>query len=89
MPGPVLLSTIFRMLFLIRKLWTEELAEEKDVKIHSDIFYLDSYNYFGTERVGGSFSYLKHKYQGAIKSKLRLPAENHTVNENNDNNSCK
>lgn len=84
LPGSVLLSTLFRMLFLIRELWNEELPEEKYFKIDSNIFYLDNYNYFGTERVGGTFSYLKHKYRELLKFKLKRP-ENQSLDENNDN----
>ncbi|XP_060863040.1 E3 ubiquitin-protein ligase RNF123-like [Metopolophium dirhodum] len=73
LPGPVLLSTFFRMSFLLRELWTEELTAGENLRIHPNIFYLENYNFFGIERIGGTFSYLKNTYNENIKSKLGPP----------------
>jgi len=75
-----LLSTFFRLLFLIRELWNEELVDLKDLRIHPNIFYLENYNFFGIERIGGTFSYLKNRYSDVIKSKLGPPFDS----QNND-----
>lgn len=85
----MLLSTFFRMSFVIRDIWHEELNEEKDFKVNQDIFYLENYNYFGTERVGGTFSYLRKKYKPNIKSKLGHPSNTTNDDQNNENTSCK
>eukprot|EP00102_Acyrthosiphon_pisum_P014112 XP_008183980.1 PREDICTED: E3 ubiquitin-protein ligase RNF123-like isoform X1 [Acyrthosiphon pisum] len=76
LPGPVLLSTFFRMSFLLRELWTEELIAGEHLRIHPNIFYLENYNFFGIERIGGTFSYLKNTYNQNIKSKLGPPFDN-------------
>ncbi|XP_050053150.1 E3 ubiquitin-protein ligase RNF123-like isoform X2 [Aphis gossypii] len=52
LPGPVLLSTFFRLSFLLRELLSEELVDVNDLKIHPNIFYLENYNFFGIERIG-------------------------------------
>ncbi|VVC25271.1 Concanavalin A-like lectin/glucanase domain,SPRY domain,Zinc finger, RING-type,B30.2/SPRY domain [Cinara cedri] len=85
LPSPVLLSTFFRMSFLIRELWNEELKDEKEVKVHSNIFYLENYNYFGIDRIGGTFSYLRSKYQKIIKPKLNTPSDNRSSSVDADN----
>jgi len=61
------------MSFLLRELWTEELTAEENLRIHPNIFYLENYNFFGIERIGGTFSYLKNTYHENIKSKLGPP----------------
>lgn len=81
LPGPVLLSTLFRLSHLLREFWNEELTKDDQTKISPNIFYLENYNFFGIERVGGLFSYLKPKYQEAIKSKLGTPPENISLNQ--------
>lgn len=93
LPGPVLLSTFFRLSCLLRDLWKEEFTEENDAKIQPNIFYSENFNYFGMERIGGTFSYLKTVYHKIIKSKLALPTdslptENQTIDQS-DNESCK
>lgn len=83
LPGPVLLSTFFRLSFLMRDLWKEELGEEKTVRVHPNVFYIDNYNYFGLERFGGTFLYLKSRYQEDVKLKLGFSYDysNHDSNE--------
>ncbi|XP_050423164.1 E3 ubiquitin-protein ligase RNF123-like [Adelges cooleyi] len=71
LPGPVLLSTFFRLAFVLQRLWKQELMEYKLVQIYPNIFYVDSFNYYGIERIGGTFSYLKNKYKNEIDLKLR------------------
>lgn len=88
LPNPVLLSTFFRLSFLVREFYKEELIEEKEIKIHTNVFYLDDYNCSGIERIGGLFSYLRSKYQEIIKSKLGSGYDNDTDGQN-DNTSCK
>jgi len=61
------------MSFLLRELWTEELIAGDNLRIHPNIFYLENYNFFGIERIGGTFSYLKNTYKENIKSKLGPP----------------
>lgn len=61
------------MSFLLRELWTEELTAGENLRIHPNIFYLENYNFFGIERIGGTFSYLKNTYNENIKSKLGPP----------------
>lgn len=85
----MLLSTFFRMSFVMRDIWYEETNEDKGFKVHQDIFYLENYNYFGTERVGGTFSYLRRKYKPNMKSKLRLQSNTINNDQNNENTSCK
>jgi hypothetical protein len=81
LPGPVILSTLFRLSHLIRELWNEELTKDDQTTINPNIFYLESYNFFGIERVGGLFSYLKPKYQEVIKSKLGNPLNNQSLHQ--------
>jgi len=88
LPNPVLLSTFFRLSFLVREFYKEELEEQKEVKIHANVFYLDDYNCSGIERVGGLFSYLKSKYREIIKSKLTSGYHDES-DDQNDNTSCK
>lgn len=88
LPSPVLLSTFFRLSFLIRELYEKELKNVKEIKIQPNIFYLDDYNYFGIERIGGLFPYLKLKYQELIKSKIG-PNFPNLLDDQNDNESCK
>lgn len=88
LPGPVLLSTFFRLSYLLRELYKEEISKDKDVKIQPNIFYLESCNYFGIERIGGSFSHLKSKYHKIIKPKFDPPIDSQT-HEQNDSDSCK
>lgn len=73
LPGPVLLSTFFRLSFLLRELLSEELVDINNLKVHPNIFYLENYNFFGIERIGGTFSYLKNMYKEIIKLKLGPP----------------
>ncbi|XP_026823070.1 E3 ubiquitin-protein ligase RNF123-like [Rhopalosiphum maidis] len=82
-PGPVLLSTFFRLSFLLRELLREELVNVNDLRIHPNIFYLKNYNFFGIERIGGTFSYLKNKYNEIIKSKLGPPFDSRNDDDNN------
>lgn len=82
LPSPVLLSSFFRLSFLLRELWNEELKEENDVLIHPNIFYLENYNYFGVERVGGLFTHLKMEYRKIINSKIGRPVENPSTDKN-------
>lgn len=84
-----MLSTFFRLSFLVREFYKEELKEEKEVKIHSNIFYLNDYNCLGIERIGGLFQYLRSKYQEVIKSKLESSFYNNQPDDENDNISCK
>lgn len=98
LPSPVLLSTLFRMLYVVRDLWNEELKEDNIARVHQNIFYLENFNYFGIDRIGGTFSYLRSKYIDNINSKLGghdFKSENNsnrhvdtTENQYNDN-SCK
>lgn len=87
LPGPVLLSTFFRLVCVLRELCKEEVTED-NVKIQPNIFYLENYNYFGTERIGGSFSHLKSKYHKIIETKLD-PLIDNQIHEQNDSDSCK
>ncbi|XP_025196504.1 E3 ubiquitin-protein ligase RNF123-like [Melanaphis sacchari] len=82
LPGPVLLSTFFRLSFLLRELLSEELVDFNNLRIHPNIFYLENYNFFGIERIGGTFSYLKNRYNELIKQKLGPPFDS----RNDDNN---
>lgn len=68
-----MLSTFFRLSSALRELWNEELIDTKDVRVHPNIFYLENYNFFGIERIGGTFSYLKNKYSQIVKLKLGPP----------------
>ncbi|XP_050527648.1 E3 ubiquitin-protein ligase RNF123-like isoform X2 [Daktulosphaira vitifoliae] len=70
LPGPVILSTIFRLAMVIQLIWRKELMEYKLVKIYPNIFYFDHLNFIGTERIGGTFPYLKTKYKTEINTKL-------------------
>lgn len=88
LPSPVLLSLFFRLSFLLRELWNEEQKEEKDVKIHPNIFYIENYNYFGVERIGGLYTHLKTEYRKTINSKLGRPVENSSADKN-ENSPCK
>lgn len=85
LPSPVLLSTFFRMSFLVRDIWNAELAAEKQPRVQSNIFYLDNYNYFGIDRVGGTFSHLKSKYRDVIKPEPGLNSPDNHSDENSDN----
>jgi len=80
-----LLSTFFRLSFLLRELLREELVNVNDLRIHPNIFYLKNYNFFGIERIGGTFSYLKNKYNEIIKSKLGPPFDSRNDDDNNSN----
>lgn len=83
-----MLSTCLRLSFLVRELYKEELAEEEEVKIQPNIFYLEDYNFLGIERVGGLFHYLKTKYKQSLN--LKLPSHlNYQSDEHTDGTSCK
>lgn len=68
----------------MRDLWNEELSEKRDAKILSDIFYMENYNYFGSERIGGAFIYLKSKYKEDVKLKLG-PTYDYNSDDSNEN----
>lgn len=89
LPGPVLLSTFFRLSFVVRELWNEELGDETDIKTQPDIFYLEKYNFFGIDRIGGTFSFLKTKYEEFLKSKLGFPLYNSNDQNDSTSNNCK
>lgn len=88
LPGPVLLSTLFRLSHLLREFWSEELTKEDQTRMNQNIFYSEEYNFFGMERVGGLFSYLKDKYKEVVKSKLGYPLDNKSHNQN-ESDTCK
>lgn len=91
LPGPVLLSTFFRMAFVLQRLWKQELMEYKLVQIYPNIFYVESFNYYGIERIGGTFSYLKTKHKNEIDLKLQGTSGTTVapVSESNDSITCK
>jgi len=84
LPSPVLLSTFFRLSFLAHDLCKEELLDEKDLKVNSNIFYLKNYNHFGVERVGGAYPFLKRKYKETIKN---VGTSSYNQSNDNDDNS--
>lgn len=73
------------MSFVLRELWTEELTGGEDLRIHPNIFYLENYNFFGIERIGGTFSFLKSTFNENIKSKLGPPFDSRNGDDNESN----
>jgi len=64
-----LLSALFRLSCVVRELWNGELKEDNVARVQHGIFYSDHFNYFGVDRIGGTFSYLKSKYGDNAKPK--------------------